>query len=96
VSTAASPAATAAAFAAFLAVPLTFERVIAPERFLVFAALLDFALPRFAVFERFDDFFEERLDAFAMVPPNVERSCRYRLALSYLGCRHLAFLLSLA
>jgi hypothetical protein len=65
---AANPAATAAAFAAFLAVPLTFERVIAPERFVVFAGLFGFALPRFAVLDRFKDFFEERFDAFAMLP----------------------------
>jgi hypothetical protein len=74
VSTAANPAATAAAFAAFFAVPLTFERVIEGERFLVFAVFCRLALPRFDVLlpaRPFPAFFVVRFDAFAMVPPNT-------------------------
>jgi hypothetical protein len=66
VSTAASPAAIAAAFAAFFAVPLTFDRVMELERLIVFDELVDFVFPRFALApDRLDaDFAVLRLDAF--------------------------------
>jgi hypothetical protein len=68
VPTAANPAATAAALAAFFAVRFTFERVREAERFLVFAALLAFVAPRYEalLFARFEDFFEVRFNAFTM------------------------------
>jgi hypothetical protein len=71
VSIAANPAATAAAFAAFFAVPFTFERVIAPERFLVFATFFWVVLPRVEPLApaRFDDDFAVPFFAFFMFPP---------------------------
>jgi hypothetical protein len=56
-----------------LAVPFTFESVSGADLFLVFAALFDFVLARFVVFapEAFDDFFEPRFTAFAMLPPSA-------------------------
>jgi hypothetical protein len=64
-------AATAAALAAFFAVPLIFERVIEPERFLVFAALFCFVRLVALAPEPFDDFFDLRFAAFAMFPPGA-------------------------
>jgi hypothetical protein len=71
VPTAAKPAATAAAFTAFLAVRLTFEPVVEPERFFFFATSFRLVPRRFEALTRtrFDDFFEVRFDAFAMAPP---------------------------
>jgi hypothetical protein len=70
VSIAANPAATAAAFAAFFAVPFTFERVIAPERFLDFATFFWVVLPRVEPLApaRFDDDFAVRFFAFFIFP----------------------------
>ena len=70
VPTAANPAATAAALAAFFAVTLTREAVIVGECFLILATLFELLRPRFddlapARFD--DDFGEVRLDTFFMV-----------------------------
>jgi hypothetical protein len=61
VSTAANPAATTPALAAFFAAPLTFERVIEGERLLVFAARFGLLLPRLDALAtaRFDDDFND-------------------------------------
>jgi hypothetical protein len=66
------PAATAAAFATFFAAPLTVERLIEPERFLLFAVVFCL-VPRFIALalELFDAFFALRFAAFAMVPPSA-------------------------
>jgi hypothetical protein len=55
----------------FFAVPLIFERVIEPERFLAFATLFCFVRLVALAPEPFDDFFDLRCAAFAMFPPGA-------------------------
>jgi hypothetical protein len=73
VPTAAIPPATAAAFAAFFAVRLILERVSEADRAFVFVALFFLVLPCFVALapEPFDDFFEVRFAAFAMLSPSA-------------------------
>ena len=85
VPTAANPAATAASFAAFFAVALTFDGVIEGERFLLFATLFALVLPDFADLAPARlgaDFADVRLDAFFMFPPfmRTRRMNGYRRA----------------
>jgi len=90
VSIAANPPATAAALAAFLAVPLTFERVMPAERFLVLAVRFGFVLPRCPALApvRFDDDFAALRLTFFMLPPDAHHLWHdYRFFLRLLELR---------